>query len=75
MPCGALQEWNETTIHETLINLVAELQVKNGIVLWPVRVALSGKPSTPGGATELADLLGKEESIRRLDFSMDLLNK
>ena len=71
----AMSDWNETTIHDTLMGLVAELEVKNGIVLWPVRVALSGKPSTPGGATELADLLGKEESIRRLDFAMDLLNK
>ena len=70
-----MTEWNETSIHDTLIGLVGELGVKNGIVLWPVRVALSGKPSTPGGATELADLLGKEESLRRLDFSIDLLNK
>ena len=71
----AMTEWNETSIHDTLIGLVGELGVKNGIVLWPVRVALSGKASTPGGATELADLLGKEESLRRLDFSIQLLNK
>ena len=40
--------------------------MKNGVVLWPVRVALSGKASTPGGAVELCLLLGKDESLRRL---------
>lgn len=70
---SALTQWDETSIHDALIGLVAELEVKNGIVLWPTRVAISGKASTPGGATELADLLGKEETLRRLDFAIGLL--
>ena len=70
---SALTQWDETSIHDALIGLVTELEVKNGIVLWPTRVAISGKASTPGGATELADLLGKEETLRRLDFAIGLL--
>ena len=51
---------------------VGKLGKKNATVLWPTRVAISGKESTPGGATELAELLGKEETLRRLDFSINL---
>ena len=42
-------------------------------MLWPVRVALSGLPSTPGGAVELADILGREETIKRLKAAIELL--
>ena len=57
------------------VTLVSELGVKNGQVFWCVRVAITGKESTPGGVMEVAELLGKEETLRRLDFSIDLLNK
>ncbi len=60
-------DWNEETVHDTLFRVVEELGVKNGVVLWPVRVALSGKQSTPGGAVELCLLLGREETLRRLE--------
>lgn len=72
---AAIDDWNETNIHEAMTKLVEEKQVKNGIVMWPVRVALSGKESTPGGATELADLIGKEETLKRIDFSVNLLKQ
>ncbi len=62
----ALTDWNETAIHDALFGVVAQLGVKNGVVLWPARVAVSGKQSTPGGAVEICALLGKEESLRRL---------
>ena len=62
----ALSDWSESAIHDTLFGVVEQLGVKNGVVLWPVRVALSGKASTPGGAVELCLLLGKDESMRRL---------
>jgi len=65
-----LKDWNEQTIHDALFALVQALEVKNGIVLWPSRVAISGKASTPGGAVELSDILGKTETLRRLDFSI-----
>ena len=47
--------------------------MKNGRVLWPVRVAISGTAVTPGGATELAEILGKEETLRRMDQSIQKL--
>ena len=58
-----------------MLNLVNELGVKNGQVFWCVRVAISGKQSTAGGVMEIAELLGKEETLRRLDYSIELLNK
>ncbi len=70
-----ITDWNETVIHDTLMNLVTELGIKNGQLLWPVRTALSGKPTSPGGAMELADILGKEESLRRIEKGIELLSK
>ena len=49
--------------------------VKNSQILWPVRTALSGQPTSPGGATELAELLGKEETLRRINKGIELLEK
>jgi len=43
---------------------------KNGSVLWPMRIAISGLESTPGGAFEIAYLLGKEETLRRMEKSL-----
>ncbi|WP_352399951.1 glutamate--tRNA ligase [Anaerotignum sp.] len=70
-----LADWNEIAIHDRLIALVGQLGIKNGQLLWPVRTALSGEPTSPGGAIELADILGKEESIRRLKKGVELLSK
>ena len=61
-----LEDWSMDGVHEALFSLIAKLECKNGLILWPLRVALSGKPSTPGGAVELAHLLGKEDSIDRV---------
>lgn len=69
-----LAEWSETTIHDSLIALVGEMGIKNGQLLWPVRTALSGEPTSPGGAIELADILGKEETLRRLEKGIALLS-
>ncbi len=70
-----LKDFNFDTVHDALMALVAEMGVKNGQVFWCVRVAISGKQSTPGGVMELAELLGKEETLRRMDYSIELLNK
>ena len=69
-----LQEWNVESIHKALFDLVAELGVKNGWLLWPVRTAVSGKQFTPGGAVELCDILGKEDSIARIKKGIELLS-
>jgi glutamyl-tRNA synthetase len=62
----AMEEWNEETIRQSLVNFAVESNLKTGTVMWPVRVALSGLASTPGGAIEIAAILGKAETIRRI---------
>ena len=70
-----LTEWNMDGLHECLFGLVAEMGVKNGYVLWPVRVAISGKQFTPGGALEIADIIGREDTLSRMRLSIDKLSK
>ena len=70
-----LSDWNETAIHDSLMALVGELGIKNGQLLWPVRTALSGEQTSPGGAMELADILGKEEALRRIRKGIEKLSK
>ena len=70
-----LKEFTFDSVHDAMMALVSELGVKNGQVFWCVRVAISGKESTPGGVMEIAELLGKEETLRRLQYSIELLNK
>lgn len=54
---------------------IAEKEIKNGVCLWPLRTAVSGKQMTPGGAYEIMEILGKEESIRRIKKGMELLQQ
>lgn len=70
-----ISEWTHEAIHDALFGLIAELEVKNGIVLWPLRTALSGKPTTPGGGVELCEILGKDESLSRINAGILLLEK
>ena len=64
----ALDSWDEDKIHDTLLGLAERNSMKNGTMLWPVRIALAGKQVTPGGAIEIAVLLGREESLKRLAY-------
>lgn len=68
------ETWTNEALYARLVELAAAREVKNSVILWPLRVALSGKPSTPGGATELAALLGREETIRRVEAGIALLS-
>lgn len=70
----SLPEFTEEAVHGALFQLIGKLGVKNGYLLWPVRVAVSGKPSTPGGGVELCAILGKEDSLRRIRAAMDQLS-
>ncbi len=70
-----LDEFTFDSVHDAMMKLVAELGCKNGQVFWCVRVAISGKESTPGGVMEIAELIGKEETLRRLDYSIELLQR
>ena len=68
-----LPQWELDTIHEALIGLAQKLEVKNGTLLWPVRIAAAGTLVTPGGAMEILALLGREEAIRRLTLGLGKL--
>ena len=69
-----ITEWTEPVIHDTLMNAIQAAGLKNGAVLWPLRIAISGKANTPGGAVEIAWLLGKEETLRRLKDGLNRLS-
>ncbi len=70
----ALPEWTETALHDALISFAAEKGMKNGTLLWPVRIAMSGRTVTPGGAIEIAALLGRGEALRRLRLGLEKLS-
>lgn len=69
-----LEEWNEETVHKVLFDTIKEMGIKNGQMLWPIRTALSGKPASPGGGTDLLILLGKEESLKRIEIGIEKLS-
>lgn len=70
----ALESWDHDSIHDCLINLAQEQGLKNGTVMWPARIAVSGKTVTPGGAIEILDILGREEAIGRMEKGLAKLN-
>lgn len=65
-----IEGWNEQGIHDILIGYAEKNGIKNGTLLWPVRIAVSGRAVTPGGAIEILTLLGKDESIKRLKHGL-----
>lgn len=60
-------DYSNDALYGRLKDFIEEKGYKNGYVLWPLRTAVSGKEMTPGGATEIMEILGKEESIRRIE--------
>ncbi|KEI06501.1 glutamyl-tRNA synthetase [Clostridium sp. K25] len=70
-----LQDWTFDNLNDVIYALVRDLEVKNGVVFWPIRTALSGEASSPGGAFELAEILGKEESLRRIRIGIEKLQQ
>ncbi len=68
-----LETWDHISIHDCLIGLAQQLEVKNGTVMWPTRIAAAGMAVTPGGAIEILQILGKEESLRRLRMGLEKL--
>ncbi len=71
----AHDDYTNDSLYQLLVAFAKEHEVKNGYVLWPIRTALSGKQMTPGGATELMELLGKEESIKRINDAINKLER
>lgn len=68
------KDWTIDNIHEKLFELIAEKEVKNGIILWPLRVAVSGKAFTPGGGIEICHIIGKADSIERIKKGIEKLS-
>ena len=69
------EDYSNDALYQTLCDYVAEKGCKNGYVLWPVRTAVSGRQMTPAGATEIMEILGKEESLSRIRAGIALLEK
>ena len=70
-----MQEYENSALYAALVELAQSLGMKNGQVLWCVRVALTGKENTPGGASEMAELLGKERCLKRLEQAQAFLRE
>lgn len=68
-------DWSLQALHDKLMEYIAGKEIKNGTGLWPVRTAVSGKQSTPGGAFEIMEILGKEESLRRMEIGIRKLQE
>ena len=68
-----IEPWTEAELHDRVMEAIPGLGMKNGQFLWPLRIAISGQMSTPGGAFEIAYLLGREETLRRLKAAIEKL--
>ena len=70
----AQEDYSNDALYGMLSAYVAEKGYKNGYVMWPIRTAASGKQMTPCGATEILEILGKEESIARIQKAIEKLS-
>ena len=70
-----MDDFTHDSLNEAFAAAAEKAGIKKGLLLWSVRIAVTGAAVTPGGATEMVDILGKEESLRRLKFSEELLEK
>ena len=68
------EDYSNDAMYKLLCGFAKENGYKNGQILWPIRTALSGKQMTPAGATEILEILGKEESIRRIKAAIEKLS-
>ena len=71
----AQEDWSDEALLQSMTELAAECGLKLGPLTWPVRIALSGLAATPGGAIDILYLLGKEESLKRLEDGIQLISK
>jgi glutamyl-tRNA synthetase len=68
------EDYSNDALYGVLSKYVAEKEYKTGFVMWPIRTAVSGKQMTPAGATEIMEVLGKEESLNRIRKGIQLLS-
>lgn len=65
--------WDNEHLYNALVDCAAALEVKNGKILWPARIAITSMSATAGGASDIAEILGKEETMARLHLSLETL--
>lgn len=70
----AQEDFSNDALYTLLVDFVKEKGCKNGYVMWPLRTAVSGKQMTPGGATEIMEIIGKEETIQRVQNAIQKLS-
>ena len=68
-----IDDFSNDTLFGTLSEKAKEAGIKSGAIFWVMRIAITGQSVTPGGATEIAELLGKEETLNRIDKSLKML--
>lgn len=70
----AQEDYSNDALYQLLVDFVKEKGYKNGYVMWPIRTAVSGKQMTPGGASEIMEIIGKEESLKRIQDAINRLS-
>ena len=68
-----LESFDNDTLFASLMPIAEKLSIKTGTLMWCIRIAVSGMTATPGGATEIMEVIGKEESLKRIDLALNKL--
>jgi glutamyl-tRNA synthetase len=68
-----VESFDNDTLFASLMPIAEKLQIKTGTLMWCVRIAVSGMTATPGGATEIMEVIGKEEALKRIDLALNKL--
>jgi glutamyl-tRNA synthetase len=69
----AVSDWNNESLLNAMVTTAEKMEYKNAKVMWPVRIAVAGKAVTPGGSSEICEILGKEETLKRIEIAINLL--
>ena len=65
-----VESYDNDTLFASLMPIAEKLQIKTGTLMWCIRIAVSGMAATPGGATEIMEVIGKAESLSRIDAAL-----
>jgi glutamyl-tRNA synthetase len=68
-----IDKWDEETLSEAFGKVAADNNIKYGPLMWPSRIAMSGLLATPGGSTDIMYLIGKEETLKRLQKGIEYI--
>lgn len=71
----SVKVWDNEHLYNALVDCASSLEVKNGKILWPARIAITGMSATAGGASDIAEIIGKQETMRRLQLSLVTLQE